>query len=245
MIRLSILILFLTFFLFSCSNTDHSIKSKENSSSTYNHGTLQDNEYIYWVNSLKAECVGVGPMQCLQIQKGNELNTDGWKHFYDTIKGFNYEQGFIYKIIVKEEQIPSNQIPADGSSKRYTLIKVLKKQRDGKINLHDIWALETIRSKQLNLGDRQIRPQLEINLQKMKISGNDGCNNFVGGIEIIDSEKLIFSTIAVTKKFCADMDIPDRFHQNINIVQTYSIKDLKLYLFDKQGNELFGFKKID
>jgi heat shock protein HslJ len=235
----------MTFVVFSCSNTDHSIKSKENSSPTSNHSTLQDNEYIYWVNSLKAECVGVAPMQCLQIQKGNELNTDVWELFYDTIKGFKYEQGFIYKIIVKEEPIPSNQIPADGSSKRYILIKVLEKQLDGKIRLHDIWALESIKSKQLNLGDRQKRPRLEINLQKMIISGNDGCNNFFGGIENIDSEKLIFSNIAVTRKACIDMDIPNRFHQHINNIQTYSIKDMKLHLFDNQGNELFGFKKID
>ena len=79
----------------------------------------------------------------------------------------------------------------------------------------------------------------------MRISGDDGCNNFTGGIKAIDSNKIMFGTIAVTRKACIDMDIPNRFQQNINNVQTYSIEDLKLYLFDDQGDELFAFKKID
>ena len=98
----------------------------------------------------------------------------------------------------------------------YTLIKILDKQIDGKLRLHDIWALESIKGKQLNLGDRQKRPQIDINLSKMIISGNDGCNNFTGGIDSIDSEKLIFSNIAVTRKACINMDIPNKFHQYIN-----------------------------
>jgi heat shock protein HslJ len=79
----------------------------------------------------------------------------------------------------------------------------------------------------------------------MKISGNDGCNNFTGGFENIDLEKIAFGTIAVTRKICPDMSIPNKFHQHINHVRTYAIKGLKLYLYDNQGNELFGFKKID
>jgi len=46
------------------------------------------NEVIYWVNSLKAPCVGVAPMQCLQVQTGEQLNSDGWQHFYSSIEGF-------------------------------------------------------------------------------------------------------------------------------------------------------------
>lgn len=91
----------------------------------------------------------------------------------------------------------------------------------------------------------QKRPQIEIDVQKMTISGNDGCNNFFGGIETVDSEKLVFSNIAVTRKACIDMDIPDRFSQYINTIRAYSITDLKLHLFDDQGNERFVFKKAD
>jgi heat shock protein HslJ len=232
-------------FVFSCSNADISEKAKEESVPASDQITPQENKHIYWVNSSKAECVGVGPMQCLKIQKGEELQSDGWELFYAPICGFEYEQGYIYKIAVKEEPIPPEQIPADGSSKRYILIEVLDKQIDGKLRLYDIWVLESIKGDQLILGDTQKRPQVEINLQKMTISGNDSCNNFTGGIKNVGSEELMFGPIAATRKACMDMDIPDRFHQDINNVQFYLIKDLKLYLFDNQRNELFVLKKID
>ena len=74
---------------------------------------------------------------------------------------------------------------------------------------------------------------------------DDGCNNFSGGIKHVDSEKMIFGTIGATRKACIDMDIPDKFHRQINNVQAYSIKDLKLHLFDGLGNELFCFRKTD
>jgi heat shock protein HslJ len=245
MTKLQILLLVISFCVFSCSTSYSSSKAKDDFSSTDSRSTLPDNEYIYWVNSLKAQCIGVAPMQCLQIQKGNEITTNNWKLFYSTIEGFDYEQGYQYKIIVKEEPVPTNQIPSDSSSIKYTLVKVLMKKLDGNMKLHDIWVLESIKGERIDLGKRQKRPQLEINLQQMKISGNDGCNNFSSPILNIDSEKLIFSNIAVTRKYCIDMDIPNRFHQNIIKVDNYSIKDKKLYLFDQLGNELFCFKKTD
>ena len=221
------------------------IKQKKNSSPSPTQITREEKECVYWVNSLKAECDGVAPVQCLQIQKGEDLQSDGWELFYAPISGFEYEQGYIFKIVVKEEPIPPEQIPADGPSKKYTLVEVLDKQIDGKLRLYDIWALENIKGDKLILDDSQKRPRLEINLQKMMISGNDGCNNFTGGIKNVDSEELMFGPIATTRKACINMDIPDRFHQNINNVQFYLIKDMTLHLFDNQGNELFVFKKID
>ncbi len=95
-----------------------------------NHLTLQPNEYIYWVNSSKVDCTGVGPMRCLQVQKGDDLASDSWEFFYSNISGFKYEPGYLYKIIVKEESIPSNERVADGSSIKHTLIKVLDKRSD-------------------------------------------------------------------------------------------------------------------
>ncbi|MFW5444511.1 MAG: META domain-containing protein [Methylococcaceae bacterium] len=74
-------------------------------------------------------------------------------------------------------------------------------KQDEKLRLHDIWVLETISSKQLNLKGSQKRPRLEMNLQKMRVSGNDSCNNFFGTIEHIDQNTIVFSSIAVTRNF--------------------------------------------
>ena len=74
--KLTFFSLVLTFLVLGCASTGRPVKPEENR-----------NEYIYWVNSLKRECVGVAPRQCLQIQKGGELTDEGWQFFYDTIKG--------------------------------------------------------------------------------------------------------------------------------------------------------------
>jgi len=206
---------------------------------------LPEHEYIYWVNSLKFECSGVGRMQCLKIQKGNELNKNEWKFFYDKIDGFEYEQGYIYKIIVKEDKIQTEQVRADASSIKYTLIKILDKKFDEKIKLHDTWELESIRGEALVLHSRLKRPQIEINIKTNRISGNDGCNNFTGRITAVDSKKITFGTLAGTRKACIDMEISDRFSKNISKACTYSVKKSKLHLFDDQGTELLVFRKID
>ena len=232
--KLTILTLCVSFLIFGCASSDRPVTSEESGAN-----------YIYWINSLKRKCVGVAPMQCLQVQKGNELTDDGWLLFYDTIKGFKYKQGYLYKIVVKEEDIPPEQVPADTSSNKYTLVKVLEKKVDSKLRLYDLWALESIKGKQIHPEKGQERPRLEINLKKMAIVGNDGCNDFMGRIVIAGSEKLAFGRIAVTMKDCIDMDIPDRFHKHINTTRTYAIKGLRLYLFDSRGNELFAFRKID
>gem|GEM_PF-4481922 len=102
--------------------------------------SLQTDEKIYWVNSLKSKCADTGSMECLQIQQGNELKPDGWALSHSTIQGFEYEQGYIYKIIVAEQPVTSKQTPADDALVNYHLVKVI----NGSLRLNDIWALETI-----------------------------------------------------------------------------------------------------
>lgn len=83
----------------------------------------------WWINSSKVECMGVGPMQCFQIQKGTELQSEGWKLFYDQIEGFEYEAGYLFQIQVKVTE-KSEPIPADASSFQYELIHVISKVKD-------------------------------------------------------------------------------------------------------------------
>jgi len=118
-------------------------------------------------------------------------------------------------------------------------------ENSGKLRLHDIWGLESMDREKIALGKKARRPQMELNLTKMMVAGNDGCNNFTGGIARVDAEKLVFGNIAVTRKLCMDMQIPDKFQQYLQTIQTYSLKDLKLYLYDSDGNERLTFRKID
>src|SRR5699024_386118 len=67
---------------------------------------------------------GVMKKQCLQV-KWKEDQED-WELFYNNIIGFEYETGYIYKLLVEVKQIKNP--PADASSLAYRLIKELDKK---------------------------------------------------------------------------------------------------------------------
>ena len=139
---------------------------------------------IYWVNSFKVDCVGAGPMLCLQVQK-RDTPTGEWQNFYSQIRGFEYVPGYLYKLTVRETALPPEQVPADASSIRYDLVEVLEKRPDRKLQLHDIWVLEAIEGEDLSNAEVAVlneRPRLEVQISSGKYMGHDGCNEFKGAI---------------------------------------------------------------
>lgn len=79
-------------------------------------------EKTLFVASKKVDCIGIAPQKCLLIR---ENDTQNWQYFYDAIAGFEYEEGFEYKIIVSESEIENP--PQDASSIKTTLIKLISK----------------------------------------------------------------------------------------------------------------------
>ena len=70
------------------------------------------------VSELK-DCVAVNPMKCLVVN--GEL-------FFDTIEGFDFEEGFYYRLrIEREDLFPGNDPPQDMSRYLYRLLEVLSK----------------------------------------------------------------------------------------------------------------------
>ncbi len=210
--------------------------------------TGKTNEYIYWVNSSKVPCEGVGTTNCLRVQKGDTLNIEDWQYFYSSIEEFDYVPGYIYKLIVREEKIDKEKVPADASSIKFTLVKVIEKKQDLRLRINDIWVLLSIEGEavgQITTNKRHKIPQIEFHIAEMKVMGNDGCNNFFGSIKNIDADKLILSQLAGTKMACIGTDIPDKFNVALNKVARYKIENMQLVLSDDSGKELLLFKKID
>jgi heat shock protein HslJ len=205
-------------------------------------------EYIYWVNSLKVPCTAVNPTHCLQVQKADIPDPTQWESFYSSISGFDFEAGYIYKLIVKERELDAASVPADGSSIAYTLVEVLEKTKDNRLVLNDIWVLEILNGNpvdQGNISEQSQLPQLEIHVGEMKYNGTDGCNNILGGIVELNEANLRFGLGAGTRMMCQKMEIPDEFNRTLPEVNIYKVRDLKLHLFDKEGKEVMQFKKID
>ena len=69
-----------------------------------------------YVGSELVDCVGVAPMECMQVRADP---SGEWQLFYDQIEGFTFEPGFTYELRVNVATIANP--PADGSSLKYTL----------------------------------------------------------------------------------------------------------------------------
>ncbi len=199
---------------------------------------------VVWVNSIKSECSnGVGQMKCISIHRGNSLENPHWELLYTDIEGFNFEFGYFQKIEIQNEYLDKKEVPADASSIRYILIKTLEKKMDRRIVLNDIWVSDRIFGKKVS--DQLPWPQMEIDLSKMKISGTNGCNNYMSKIIRVTSSEIQFGNLVTTKKLCRNMEISDSYNKALSISKSYKLGNSGLTFFDKEGKEVLHFRKID
>jgi hypothetical protein len=70
-----------------------------------------------------ADCVGVGPQQCLLVK---ERPADRWTYFYHGIEGFAFEPGYLYGLQVRRRSIRNP--PQDGPSYEYHLLKIISRE---------------------------------------------------------------------------------------------------------------------
>jgi heat shock protein HslJ len=80
-------------------------------------------EKTLFVAPERKPCTGVAPMECLQVRSAAD---QPWQYFYSQIEGFTHEPGFDYELRVREEKVANP--PADGSSVRWTLVRVVSKR---------------------------------------------------------------------------------------------------------------------
>ncbi|KVL40924.1 hypothetical protein WS97_04865 [Burkholderia territorii] len=71
-----------------------------------------------------ARCTGVAPMDCLQV-RGSPAEL--WSLWYAGIEGFAYQPGYQYVLEVDEYRVA--QPPADGSSIRWVLKRVVERRQ--------------------------------------------------------------------------------------------------------------------
>ena len=96
--------------LFSCSKDDN----------------VQPQTIDMRINHFQNTGIGEGLFLTLMVQEGNNIGSDNWFKFYNSIEGFDYQPGFIYDIKVIVEQVDNP--PADGSSLKYTLQEIKSTQ---------------------------------------------------------------------------------------------------------------------
>ncbi|HEU0012959.1 MAG TPA: DUF4377 domain-containing protein [Longimicrobium sp.] len=75
-----------------------------------------------YVAGQTATCMGMVEQQCLLVRQEPDQE---WQFFYDGIRGFTYEPGYLYTLQVLRRHVPNP--PADGSSAEYVLVRVVEK----------------------------------------------------------------------------------------------------------------------
>lgn len=199
---------------------------------------------VFWVNSYQIDCVGVGPMRCMLIQKGETREADQWQTFYSKIEGFDYEPGYIYKLLVKEEE--REDVPADASSIKYSLIEVLEKKEDPTYAIGGEWEAFKMYGSVIKLPRMRgagVLPNLTVDIHQKQISGTDGCNRYTGKITTLENHSLTFGPIAVTPRMCPDMTIANTFNAAMGDVAGFKTENDKLFLTDSSGKTLLEFNR--
>ncbi len=197
----------------------------------------------FWINSSKVDCVGVGPMSCMQIQKGDIMTFKNWQNFYSRIEGFTYQPGYIYKLEV--EDLDPKLVPADAPSKRYKLVEVLKKEEDKKMRINDIWVLTNMNGEALSLDDDRWLPRLEVNLAQRKIMGKGVCNRMFGELLNHTAEKIEIGKVGMTRRMCMNnASLESEYAKLIEGEFNYKVENNSLIL-SRNGKELLKYKKVD
>lgn len=205
---------------------------------TYACSTTQKN--TYWVSGLKTTCdAGAGQLTCLQVHTGDELADAQWENFYSPIEGFQIEEGVIKKIEVKVDKRKETPVPADASSLQYTFVKELERHTDNRVLASGKWIASQLYLRPLN--KMVTLPTVEISAVEMRVSGNNGCNNFFGQIHNFTNRDIEFKPLAQTEKACLDENLEAEFNTVLAAVRSYEIKNNQLIFYDDDGQNLASF----
>ncbi len=196
------------------------------------------------------ECTGVGPQQCLQYKTNPD---DEYSLFYDSIEGFEYEEGYEYELRVLVE--PVQNPPADASALQYTLVETVSKtpataapetavgeMMAGGSTLEGVtWTLTSYAG--ADGAQVNVLPDSEANLTFAdgQVSGTAGCNRFFGGYET-DGGSLTIGQMGSTMMACPDdlMAQEAAVLAALGTVETYTISDGQLLLRDAAGQSVLS-----
>lgn len=133
-------------------------------------------EKTLYVGPMMRDCVGVAPMKCLMVR---EDPNGPWQNFFNTIQGFTFEPGYNYTLRVRVTDAPK-PIPADASSKVYTLIEVVSKTPAPAATPEATlagtsWTLTELGGKPPVASARPV--SLEFGLDG-RVNGSAGCNRY-------------------------------------------------------------------
>jgi heat shock protein HslJ len=168
------------------------------------------------VNEESKPCRRMMEQTCLQVQKDGSSE---WELFYDNIKGFEFEPGYRYEIIVLQTERPE-PVPQDLSRYLYKLDRVVSKVAvNAVLEREDVpadnWRVVSLKGMLQNSNDLQIR----LSGDGTHISGKSGCNQFTAPVTWNKKRtKMTIGDMALTKMLCDEdrMKLEQAFTSDIS-----------------------------
>lgn len=79
-------------------------------------------------------------------------------------------------------------------------------------------------------------------LEEGRVHGNTGCNYF-NGTMLLDGERISFSQVGVTRRFCVNAVSEGAILESLNSAYSYRLRKEFLYIYDAKGNCIMKLKK--
>lgn len=118
-----ILLLFIS--IFSFAQKGNSSTKKTTAKKVAATAKLPKDVQVWTIDAQRAKCEGATTMQCLLVKKPGDKD---FNLFYDTIDGFDYQEGFVYTIWVKVEALDRMTLMVGDAETKYTFVKIVSKK---------------------------------------------------------------------------------------------------------------------
>jgi len=199
-------------------------------------------EKTVYVGSQMVDCVGVAPQKCLLVKESME---DEYRMFYDTIAGFEFEPGYEYELIVREEQVENP--PADASSINWTLVKIVNRTPVTASLEGVLWGLVSYLGAEGGLVDVLPDSTASAEFNDGRVSGNASCNNYFGSAQI-NGDQLTIGQLGSTQMYCPEpaglMDQENSYLGNLQIAASFTIIGGRLEVRNDQGATVLVFQEL-
>ncbi len=197
------------------------------------------------------DCTGAGAQKCMMVRENPD---EDYQYFYDPIAGFDYEEGYEYEIVVTVEKVENP--PADGSSLKYSLVKIIDKTpvseeataemtSAGDQALEGVeWQLVSLRDQDGKMIDVLADAPITLTFADGRAAGSAGCNRYFTGYETNGDQLKLDDKIGATMMACPE-PVMKQEHSYLSLLPqtaTFDIDAGKLTLIDAEGDALLVFE---